>query len=156
MKYLDLVYCGLTSLPDEMDKMTELESMSVYGNPDLVGKLPAGLYEKYIKNEFNFQWDGDNFSPDGIILKVTPMRIETQRKDTVQCSISIITTGKWRIHSTYRDALLFDKMEGEGNAEVQMTLIPKSYWDDYRFSVELPKEMLPSLSRLVEIILKNE
>lgn len=156
VKYLDLEYCGLTSLPDEMDKMTGLESMSAYGNPDLAGKLPAGLYEKYIKNEFNFRWDGDSFSPDGIILKVTPMRIETQRKDTVQCSISIIATGKWRINNSFRDALFFDKMEGEGNAEVQITLMPKSYLDNYGFVVELPKEMSPSLSRLVEIILKNE
>ena len=75
---LSLENCGLTTVPASLDGLINLTSLNLWGNPDLNGKLPEKLLEKYNNNSLRVDIESDSdFVPDGILLKITPGYIST-------------------------------------------------------------------------------
>lgn len=76
IKYLTLYDCGITSIPESFDGLTNLEDLDMPKNPGLTGQLPSGLLEMYNNYDlYVYAPESEKFSPDGMMLEVAPNRI---------------------------------------------------------------------------------
>lgn len=102
---LNLVNCGLTIVPVSLDGLINLNSLNLWGNPDLSGKLPEKLLEKY--NNYSLRVDiepDSDFIPDGILLKINPEYISTLSAAGDTCRLTVESNTDWVIEISEGDS----------------------------------------------------
>ena len=112
---LSLENCGLTTVPASLDGLINLTSLNLWGNPDLNGKLPEKLLEKYNNNSLRVDIESDSdFVPDGILLKITPGYISTFSAAGDTCRLTVESNTDWVVEISEGDsaALLEECIDG--------------------------------------------
>ena len=102
---LSLENCGLTTVPASLDGLINLTSLNLWGNPDLNGKLPEKLLEKYNNNSLRVDIESDSdFVPDGILLKITPGYISTFSAAGDTCRLTVESNTDWVVEISEGDS----------------------------------------------------
>lgn len=137
LKYLTLTNCGLTVIPESFNGLTNLKDLDLSDNPNLTGKLPSVLLERYNNSSlYVYTPDSPNFSPDGIMLVVNPRDINASGEGQV-FDLEIKTDGAWSCqldvyHDDFvtlvhgADSVWYNAggLKGEGNASLAVRVKP--------------------------------
>ncbi|WP_099294047.1 FimB/Mfa2 family fimbrial subunit [Butyricimonas sp. Marseille-P3923] len=137
LEYLTLTNCGLTTIPDSFNGLTNLEDLDLSKNPNLTGKLPSVLLERYINRTlYVYAEASPNFSPDGIILVVTPRDIYASGEGQM-FDLEIKADGAWSCqldiyHDNFvtlahgADSVKYNAgvLKGEGDASLTVRVKP--------------------------------
>lgn len=95
IRYLTLYDCGITSIPESFNGLTNLRDLDMPRNPDLTGQLPSGLLERYNNSDlYIYAPESSNFNPDGISLVVTPEYISAAAEGG-EYMFEVKTTAEW-------------------------------------------------------------
>ena len=128
---LSLENCGLTTVPASLDGLINLTSLNLWGNPDLNGKLPEKLLEKYNNNSLRVDIESDSdFVPDGILLKITPGYISTFSAAGDTCRLTVESNTDWVVEISEGDS----EYTGNGNATVILTVDANQGIEEYNNS----------------------
>lgn len=136
LEYLTLVNCGLTVIPESFNGLVNLRELDMPNNPNLTGKLPSALLERY--NDFRlyvYASESPNFSPDGIMFVVTPQDINASGEGG-EFELEIKTDAAWEcqldayydnfvtlVHGT--DSLSYSgTLKGQGEAKLKVKVKP--------------------------------
>lgn len=155
LEYITLDSCGITSIPESFNGLTNLEDLYLPRNPDLSGKLPSGLLEKYNMGHLYVSAnESPNFSPDGIYLSLDrslidapaeggKYMVEIQSNTEWTCEIpGQLDVGAY-IHITYaegsgsiKDTITngIGTLKGKGNAKLQVWIDPNNPVEPYQYS----------------------
>ena len=134
---LSLENCGLTTVPASLDGLINLTSLNLWGNPDLNGKLPEKLLEKYNNNSLRVDIESDSdFVPDGILLKITPGYISTFSAAGDTCRLTVESNTDWVVEISEGDSeyIHFSRTTGNGNATVILTVDANQGIEEYNNS----------------------
>lgn len=134
---LSLENCGLTTVPASLDGLINLTSLNLWGNPDLNGKLPEKLLEKYNNNSLRVDIESDSdFVPDGILLKITPEYISTFSAAGDTCRLTVESNTDWVVEISEGDSeyIHFSRTTGNGNATVILTVDANQGIEEYNNS----------------------
>jgi lipoprotein len=136
LEYLTLDNCGLTVIPESFNGLVNLEDLDMPNNPNLTGKLPSVLLERYnSSNLYVYASESPNFNPDGIVFVVTPQDINASGEGG-EFELEIKTDGAWACQlDAYYDnfvTLVYGTdsvsyggtLKGEGNAKLKVKVKP--------------------------------
>lgn len=150
LEYLTLTNCGLTAIPDSFNGLTNLEDFDLSRNPNLTGKLPSVLLERYNSGAlYVYVEDSPNFSPDGITLVITQQEINASGDGGVY-DIDITSNGAWScelradwegfmtlIYGNDSVSYNYETLKGNGNAKLKVRVKPNLYGADFFRSGEV-------------------